>query len=77
MRAYLNCKNVETAINRAKKMLIDEAEKHGVYENFGKIEAQEIYDHFVVDNDYTWWMNRIRKEIRDFSEWCKEYGRRL
>ena len=33
---YLNCKKIDTAISRAKTMLIKKAKEKGIYENFGK-----------------------------------------
>lgn len=42
----LNCKNVETAIKRAEKHLIEEAKKNGLYENFGQSYARAIENEF-------------------------------
>lgn len=42
----LNCKKVETAINRAEKYLIEEAKKNGLYENFGQSYARAIENEF-------------------------------
>ena len=42
----LNCKNVETAIKRAEKQLIEEAKKNGLYENFGQGYARAIENEF-------------------------------
>lgn len=43
----LNCKKVETAINRAEKHLIEEAKTNGLYENFGQDYARAIMDKFL------------------------------
>ena len=48
----LNCKNVETALNRAEKQLIKDAKEHGLYENIGQsyarvIEAETFYRYFL------------------------------
>ena len=43
----LNCKKVETAINRAEKQLIKDAKEHGLYENIGKSYARVIRDEFL------------------------------
>jgi hypothetical protein len=48
----LNCKKVETAINRAEKQLIKDAKEHGLYENIGQsyarvIEAETFYRYFL------------------------------
>lgn len=42
----LNCKKVETAINRAEKQLIKDAKEHGLYENIGQSYARVIQDEF-------------------------------
>ena len=57
---YLNCKKVDTAIRRAKNMLVEYAKKHGIYECFGQKQVMEIKDKFVVLNDYSKEMNMIR-----------------
>lgn len=43
----LNCKKVETAINRAEKQLIKDAKEHGLYENIGQSYARVIRDEFL------------------------------
>ena len=43
----LDCKKVETAINRAEKHLIAEAEKYGIYENIGQTYVRAILDKFL------------------------------
>ena len=43
----LNCKKVETAINRAEKHLIEEAKTNGLYENFGQDYTRAIMDKFL------------------------------
>lgn len=43
----LNCKKVETAINRAEKHLIEEAQKYGIYENIGQAYVRAILDKFL------------------------------
>lgn len=43
----LNCKNVETALNRAEKQLIKDAKEHGLYENIGQSYARVIRDEFL------------------------------
>ena len=42
----LNCKNVETALRRAEKHLINDAKENGLYENIGQTYAREIKDKF-------------------------------
>lgn len=43
----LNCKEVETAINRAEKQLIKDAKENGLYENIGQSYARVIRDEFL------------------------------
>ena len=43
----LNCKKVETAINRAEKQLIKDAKENGLYENIGQSYARVIRDEFL------------------------------
>lgn len=73
MRKYLDCKKVDTAIDRAKKMLIKKAEEKGVYENFGRREVMEIKDKFVNLCDYSREMNTVRNKIDCFDNWCGSY----
>ena len=43
----LDCKKVETAINRAEKHLIAEAKKYGIYENIGQTYVRAILHKFL------------------------------
>lgn len=70
---YLDCKKVDTAINRAKKILIDKAKSEGLYENFGSEEVRQIKDKFINLSDYSDEMNLIRTKIANFEQWCMEY----
>ena len=73
MENYLNCKRIDTAINRAKKILIDRAKANGIYENFGQKEVREIKDKFIDDCDYSTEMNNKRRKVDGFNNWCMEY----
>lgn len=75
-KSYLNCKKVDTAINRAKSILIDRAEKDGLYENFGQNEVRAIKEKFIDLSDYSTEMNVIRSKIDRFDEWCMNYTTR-
>lgn len=70
---YLNCKKIDTAINRAKKILIDRAKTNGIYENFGQKEVREIRDKFIKYGDYSTenWNNVSKLSV--FERWCMEY----
>lgn len=73
MANYLNCKKIDTAINRAKKMLIAKVNNGGLYENFGQDEVRKIKDKFIDYCDYSAEMNNKRKKIEIFNNWCMEY----
>lgn len=72
--SYLNCKKIDTAISRATKLLIEEAKKNGLYENFGQTEVRRIEDKFINSSDYTREMNESRDKLRYFSNWCSRYS---
>ena len=76
--SYLNCKKVDTAISRAKEILIDRVKTDGLYECFGQKEVRAIRDKFVDLCDYSKEMNTIRSKIDNFDEWyefgVKEYN---
>lgn len=69
----LNCKKIDTAIRRAKKILIERAEKHGIYENFGQDEVRAIKEKFIDLSDYSDEMNLNRDKLEDFNIWCMNY----
>lgn len=73
MENYLNCKKVDTAINRAKVMLINRAKTSGIYENFGQIEVKEIREKFIKCGDYSMETNKNRNKIFEFECWCINY----
>ena len=71
---YLNCKKIDTAISRAKKILIDRAKKEGIYENFGQKEFRDITDKFIDCCDYSTEMNSNRRKMNDFNYWIMVFG---
>lgn len=73
MKNYLNCKKIDTAINRAKKILTDRAKQDGICENFGQEEVREIKNKFIDICDYSTTMNINRIKIDHFENWCMEY----
>ncbi len=73
MKYLTDCKNIETAIHRAKLKLIDKAKKKGLYENFGATESKIIKDHFIDIGDYSEKMNRNRQALQVFENWCSSY----
>lgn len=74
MKDYLNCKKIDTAINRAKNMLIAQARNNGIYENFGQEEIRAIKDKFVDCCDYSEEMNINRNKLLAFECWCIGYA---
>lgn len=64
----LNCKKVETAINRAEKLLIKDAKEHGLYENIGQSYARVIRDEFLYSKgkDYQSQM-QVVDEVQQFA----------
>lgn len=73
MKDYLNCIKIETAIRRAKNMLIAKAKLKGLYENFGNNECREIEAKFIDSADYFEEMNKNRDKIKHFRHWCSTY----
>lgn len=72
--SYLNCKKIDTAISRATKLLIKEAKKNGLYENFGRNEVRKISEKFIDLSDYSKEMNIKRIKLDYFSNWCASYN---
>lgn len=61
---------IETAINRAKDVLIKRANKYGLYENFGQAEADVIQEKFIPLCDYSNPMLKRRSLISQFRDWA-------
>ena len=74
MSNITNCKKIETAINRAEKVLIKRAKSKGLYENFGQEEIREIKDKFINSSDYSSDMNNNRDMLQGFANWCRNVG---
>lgn len=70
MKQYLSCKRIDTAIKRAKDILIKRANKKGLYENFGEEEVREIGDKFIDTSTYDKKSNENRQKLNSFNEWC-------
>lgn len=68
-----NTKNIDTAINRAKKHLMEFASKNGIYENFGVEYYQELQDKYIDVCDYSMSGQANRRALSNFSEWCGRY----
>jgi hypothetical protein len=74
MSNYLNCKKIDTAINRAGKMLVEKVKKNGLCENFGQQQVREIKDKFIDIADYSKEMNNNRDKLDNFDNWCMKYS---
>ena len=75
MKYYLKCKKIDTAIKRAKNILIERARKGGIYENFGQDESREIKNKFIDLSNYdTDEMNLNKRKLKDFDNWRMTYN---
>lgn len=74
MEYFLKCKKIDTAIRRARKMLVEKVEKDGPYENFGQKEVRLIKEHFIDISSYTDEENKKRSLLDSFSNWCSSYN---
>ena len=74
MQNITNCKKIETAIRRAKKMLCRQAKETGIYENFGQNEVRMIDDKFIDISIYTREMNQSRLLLECFNRWCMNFN---
>jgi hypothetical protein len=45
----------------------------GLYENFGQKEVRKLEDKFIDCSDYSKEMNKNRRLIQMFDEWCMNY----
>lgn len=73
MEYYLKCKKVDTAIKRAKKILIKRADANGIYENFGQEEVNAIRDKFTNYGDYSAENRKNASKVFNFEWWCMNY----
>lgn len=72
----LEPKKLETAIRRAKKDLIEFAEKYGVYENFGMDHYRAIKDRYRVGLTYSEKDKHNMLVLKSFFDWCGKYNPR-
>jgi len=66
-------KTLQKDIKRMKKRLIAEANKKGIYENFGDTEVRKLQDKYIDISSYTSEMNAKRQMIDAFADWCMNY----
>lgn len=66
--------NINKAITKEQNKLIKIAKSKGLYENFGQKEVRKLEDKFIDISDYTDEMNKKRRLIELFNEWCMNYN---
>lgn len=66
--------NINKAITKEQNKLIKIAKSKGLYENFGQKEVRKLEDKFIDTSDYTDEMNKKRRLIELFNEWCMNYN---
>lgn len=65
--------NINKALTREQNRLIKIAKDKGLYENFGQKEVMKLEDKFIDSSDYSEEMNKNRRLIQMFDEWCMNY----
>ena len=65
--------NIYRAITREQNKLIKIAKTKGLYENFGQKEVRKLEDKFIDISNYSEEMNKNRRLIQMFDEWCMNY----
>ena len=65
--------NIDKALTREQNKLIQTAKKKGIYENFGQKEVRKLEERFINSSDYSAEMNKNRRLIQMFEEWCMNY----
>ena len=64
---------IQKALTREQNKLIKIAKIRGLYENFGQKEVRKLEDKFIDSSDYSEDMNKKRRLIQLFDEWCMNY----
>ena len=65
--------NIDKALTIEQNKLIKIAKNKGLYENFGQKEVRKLEDKFIDSSDYSEEMNKKRRLILMFDEWCINY----
>jgi len=65
--------SIDRVLTREKNKLIKIAKTKGLYENFGQKEVRKLEDKFINSSDYSEEMNKNRRLIQMFNEWCMNY----
>ena len=66
--------DINKALTKEQNKLIKIAKSKGLYENFGQKEVRKLEDKFIDTSDYTDEMNKKRRLIELFNEWCMNYN---
>lgn len=64
---------IDRAITKEQNKLIHKAKNKGLYENFGQKEVRKLEEKFINSSDYSPEMNKNRRLILLFDEWCMNY----
>lgn len=64
---------IDKVLTREQNKLIKKAKDKGLYENFGQSEVRKLEDKFIDSSDYSNEMNKNRRLIQMFDEWCMNY----
>lgn len=65
--------DIDKALTIEQNKLIKIAQKKGLYENFGEKEVRKLQNKFINDSDYSQDMNKKRRLIQLFENWCMNY----
>lgn len=69
-QSILGVSRIETAIKKAKDVLLKRARKSGLYENFGQAEVDAIRDKFIDPSDFSNDMLKQRSQLDAFRDWA-------
>jgi len=72
-KSITSAARIETAIKKAKESLVNRTKKSGVYEDFGKAEADFIETKFIEIGNFYNEMLKRRTQIKSFRNWCENY----
>ena len=65
--------NIDKAIKTTQNKLIKTVKTKGLYENFGQKEISKLENKYINISNYTNDMNKNRKLIENFANWCENY----
>jgi len=65
--------DIDKALTTEQNRLIKTAKTRGIFENFGEKEVRKLKDKFLHEYDYSLEMNKNRRLIQMFEDWCMNY----